>query len=108
MGAGAPAAPEPAHPRYPPTLYAYCRPLRAEPADAADAVQDTFIIAGGKLAALRDPDRLRPWLYAVARNECSRRLRSAGNAAPLDEASGVTDDTTDLGAGLEQAELREV
>jgi RNA polymerase sigma factor (sigma-70 family) len=106
--AGDPVGLEAAYDRYAPSLYAYCQSLLAEPADAADAVQDTFIIAGGKLAALRDPDRLRPWLYAVARNECRRRLRSAGNAAPLDEASGVTDDTTDLGAGLEQAELREV
>src|ERR1700722_13715443 len=105
--AGDPAGLEAAYDRYAPSLYAYCQSLLAERADAADAVQDTFIIAAGKLAALRDPDRLRPWLYAVARNECRRRLRSAGSA-PLDEAAGVTDDTTDLGAGLEQAELREV
>ena len=105
--AGDPAGLEAAYDRYAPSLYAYCQSLLAERADAADAVQDTFIIAAGKLAALRDPDRLRPWLYAVARNECRRRLRSAGSA-PLDEAAGVTDDATDLGAGLEQAELREV
>ena len=105
--AGDPAGLEAAYDRYAPSLYAYCQSLLAEPADAADAVQDTFIIAAGKLSALRDPDRLRPWLYAVARNECRRRLRSAGSA-PLDEAAGVTDETTDLGAGLEQAELREV
>src|SRR5580704_11230111 len=91
--AGDPAGLEAAYDRYAPSLYAYCQSLLAEPADAADAVQDTFIIAAGKLAALRDPDRLRP--------------RSAGSA-PLDEAAGVTDETTDLGAGLEQAELREV
>jgi RNA polymerase sigma factor (sigma-70 family) len=97
-----------AYDRYAPSLYAYCQSLLTEPADAADAVQDTFIIAAGKLSALRARDRLRPWLYAVARNECRRRLRSAGSAAPLDEAAAVTDDTTDLGADLEQAELREV
>jgi hypothetical protein len=44
----------------------------------------------------------------VARNECHRRLRSAGSAAPLDEAAGVTDGSNDLGSDLEQAELREV
>jgi RNA polymerase sigma factor (sigma-70 family) len=106
--AGDPAGLEAAYDRYAPSLYAYCQSLLTEPADAADAVQDTFIIAAGKLSALRDPDRLRPWLYAVARNECRRRLRSAGSAAPLHEADGVSDDTADLGAGLEQAELREV
>ena len=94
--------------RYAPSLYAYCQALLTEPADAADAVQDTFIIAAAKLSALRDQDRLRPWLYAVARNECHRRLRAAGRAAPLDEAAEVTDETNDLGSDLEQAELREV
>ena len=106
--AGDPAGLAAAYDRYAPSLYAYCQSLLSEPADAADAVQDTFIIAAAKLSALRDQDRLRPWLYAVARNECHRRLRSAGSAAPLDEAAGVTDGTNDLGSDLEQAELREV
>ena len=105
---GDPAGLATAYDRYAPGLYAYCQSLLPEPADAADAVQDTFIIAAAKLSALRDQDRLRPWLYAVARNECYRRLRAAGSAAPLDEAAGVTDETDDLGSDLEQAELHEV
>jgi len=95
-----------AYDRYAPALYAYCRSLLGEPADADDAVQDTFIIAAAKLGGLRDPDRLRPWLYAVARNECRRRLRSRALSAPLDEAAEVTDETVDLGADAERAELR--
>ena len=47
-----------------------------EPADAADAVQDTFVIAAAELGRLRDPDRLRPWLYAVAGTSAT------GNCAP--------------------------
>src|ERR1039457_1547673 len=42
-------------------LYAYCRSWLGEPADAADAVQDTFIIAAAKVSGLRDPERLRSW-----------------------------------------------
>ena len=95
-----------AYDRYAPALYAYCRSLLGEPADADDAVQDTFIIAAARLGGLRDPGRLRPWLYAVARNECRRRLRSRALSAPLDEAGEVTDDTVDLGADAERAELR--
>ena len=106
--AGDPAGLASAYDRYAPGLYAYCQSLLTEPADAADAVQDTFIIAAAKLSALRDQDRLRPWLYAVARNESHRRLRAAGSAAPLDEAAEVTDETNDLGSDLEHAELREV
>ena len=34
-----------AYDRYAAALHTYCRSLLAEPADAADAVQDTFVIA---------------------------------------------------------------
>jgi RNA polymerase sigma factor (sigma-70 family) len=104
--AGRPAGLAAAYDQYAPALHAYCRSLLAEPADAADAVQDTFIIASAKLGGLRDPDRLRPWLYAVARNECRRRLRARASSAPLDEAREMSDDSVDVGAGAERAELR--
>ncbi|HUY47532.1 MAG TPA: sigma-70 family RNA polymerase sigma factor [Streptosporangiaceae bacterium] len=106
--AGDPAGLGAAYDRYAAHLYSYCLSLLNESADAADAVQDTFIIAAAKLSALRDPDRLRPWLYAVARNECRRRVRAREAAAPLDEAAEVSDDTAELGTALEQAELREL
>src|SRR3984957_5994887 len=56
-------------------LYKYCLASLGEPAEAADAVQDTFVIAAARLADLREPNRLRAWLYAVARNECQRIAR---------------------------------
>src|SRR6266568_336985 len=68
--AGDPAGLGEAYDRYAVPLYAYCRSMLREPADAADAVQDTFVIAVSKLTRLRDPERLRAWLFAVARNEC--------------------------------------
>ena len=46
---------------------------------AAQAVQDTFIIAASRLQGLRDPERLSAWLYAVARNECLRQLVAGGS-----------------------------
>ena len=95
-----------AYDRYAPALYGYCRSLLGEPADAADVVQETFIIAAGRLGGLRDHGRLRPWLYAVARNECRRRIRARASSVPLDEAGEVTDDTVDLTAEAEKAELR--
>jgi len=95
-----------AYDRYAPALYGYCRSLLGEPADAADVVQETFIIAAGRLGGLRDHGRLRPWLYAVARNECHRRIRARASSVPLDEAGEVTDDTVDLTAEAEKAELR--
>jgi RNA polymerase sigma factor (sigma-70 family) len=85
-----------AYDRYAASLYGYCHSLLTEPAGAAAAVQDTFIVADGGLGGLRDPARLRPWLYAVARNECHRRLRTRASSAPLGgvgETVGVSPDT---------------
>ena len=97
--AGDPAGLAAAYDSYAAVLHGYCRSLLAEPADAADAVQDTFVIAAAKLGDLRDPDRLRPWLYAVARNECYRRLRGRARLASLEEAGEVTDTAADRAAG---------
>src|ERR1700759_1273983 len=59
--------------QYATSLYACCHAVLPGP-EAAGAVLDTFLIATVKLDGLRDPDRLGPWLHAVARNECLRRL----------------------------------
>src|ERR1035441_3809345 len=103
---GAPPGLGAAYDQYAGGLYAYCRSLLGEPADAADAVQDTFIIAAAKVSGLRDPERLRSWLYAVARNECHGRLRVSALATPLDEAAEMTDDVADLGDAGGQSEQR--
>jgi RNA polymerase sigma factor (sigma-70 family) len=92
--------------RYADPLYKYCQTLLGDPADAADAVQDVFVIAASRLDGLRDPDRLRAWLYAVARNEALRILRSKQQTAAPDEAPDVTDDRVDIGHDVEQADLR--
>ena len=102
--AGDPEGLAAAYDKYAADLYSYCRTLLREPADAADAVQDTFVIAAAKLAGLRDPGRLRPWLFAVARNECLHRLKSRRQATRLQDAPEIADDSADVGAGAERAE----
>jgi RNA polymerase sigma factor (sigma-70 family) len=107
--AGDPRGLAAAYDQYAAALYAYCCTLLHEPADAADAVQDTFVIASSRLAGLRDPERLRPWLYTVARNECLRRLRYRRTMAPLDEAADgpdLADETADVSGEAEHADLR--
>jgi RNA polymerase sigma factor (sigma-70 family) len=106
--AGDPAGLAAAYDSYAAVLYNYCRSLLAEPADAADAVQDTFVIAAAKLGGLRDPDRLRPWLYAVARNECHRRLRARARLASLDEAGDVSETSAVEPHGADAAALKEL
>src|ERR1700736_3688374 len=88
IAGGDPAGLASAYDTYAESLYGYCRWMLSEPDDAADAVQDTFVIAAARLGSLRDPRKLRPWLYAVARNECHRRLRATD--AALDEAGDLT------------------
>ena len=104
--AGDPTGLAEAYDRYAGPLYVFCQAMLREPADAADVVQDTFVIAAPRMSALRDPQRLRPWLYTVARNECLRRLRARSLQAPLEEAPEVTDEAADVAADMEKAELR--
>jgi RNA polymerase sigma factor (sigma-70 family) len=106
--AGDPAGLAAAYDDYAPALYGYCRTLLSEPADAADAVVDTYLVAVVKLDGLDDPDRLRPWLYAVARNECFRRLRAHGLSAPPATAVAVTSNDPDLALDPEREELRDL
>ena len=61
--------------RYADRLHDFCLGLLRDHHGAADAVQDTFCTAATRLAQLQDPEKLRPWLYAIARNEAMRRLR---------------------------------
>lgn len=42
---------------------------------AQDAVQAAWPIAWRKLGSLRDPERLRPWLMAIAANEVKQLMR---------------------------------
>jgi RNA polymerase sigma factor (sigma-70 family) len=106
--AGDPAGLAEAYDRYAMPLYSYCRSMLREPADAADAVQDTFLVATAKLRDLRDPAKLRPWLYAVARNECVRRLRTGTVHSALEEAGDVPSQAGEIGAATERAELQEL
>jgi RNA polymerase sigma factor (sigma-70 family) len=106
IAAGDPAGLAEAYDRYAAPLYRFCRRMLHEPADAADVVQDTFVIAVPRMSSLRDPQRLRPWLYTVARNECLRKLRISSLQAPLEEAPEVTDEAADVETDVEKAELR--
>jgi hypothetical protein len=52
---GDPAGLAAAYDRYAQGLHAYCRSMLTEPADAADAAQDTFIIASSKVWGCANP-----------------------------------------------------
>ena len=77
--------------RYADRLHDFCIGMLRDRDAAADCVQDTFCTAAVNLTNLREPDKLRPWLYSIARHEALRRLRErpthepAGTAAPADQ-----------------------
>src|ERR1017187_7303553 len=97
-----------AYDRYAVPLYAYCCSMLGEPADAADAVQDTFLIAAAKLRGLRDPGKLRPWLSAAARSKSLGRLRAAYAPAALEEEDGVPTESASLASQAERADLQKL
>jgi RNA polymerase sigma factor (sigma-70 family) len=62
--------------RYADRLYSFCIGMLADRDAAADCVQEVFCTAAAGLGQLHEPDKLRPWLYAIARNEALRCIRA--------------------------------
>ncbi len=81
-------------------LYTYAITQTRDRDAAADAVADTFLLARDRIGQLRDPDKLRPWLYAICRNECLRHHRQSSRVADLEAAGPMKDTTIDLDRGL--------
>ena len=62
--------------RYAPRLRDFCERQLGDRDEAADSVQDTFLLASQRLDQLDDPGRVRSWLYVIASREAMRRLRA--------------------------------
>ena len=67
--------------RYGDRLFDFAHSMLRQREDAEDAVADSFVLVAERLGQLRDPERLRPWLYAVVRSECLRRLKARKRVA---------------------------
>jgi RNA polymerase sigma factor (sigma-70 family) len=63
-------------------ILSFCRHMLASPEEAEDAVQHTFVAAYSDIRASDKPIRLKPWLYAIARNRCLSMLRARREHAP--------------------------
>src|SRR5262245_54972491 len=70
--------------RYADRLYDFCLGMVGD-RDAADCVQETFCSAAVDLPKLRDPEKLRPWLYSIARHQALRALRARKRETTSDE-----------------------
>src|SRR3954469_11260540 len=86
-------------------ILAFCRHMLGSPDEAEDAVQQTYISAYDAMLADAREIRLKPWLYAIARNRCLSILRARREQpAELDEVA-----TTGLSDEVQQrSDLREL
>lgn len=94
--------------RYADRLHDFCIGMLRDRDAAADCVQDTFVIAATKLTQLREPDRLRSWLYAIARSEALARIRARRREQPseeLPEMASAEPELATLAARCELADL---
>jgi len=83
--------------------------------DAEDVAQETLLNVFDKFSTLRDPDRVRAWVFRIARNACLMQRRRSMFAPPqevsLEELSPAFEAASDVEAvdlQLLDAELRAV
>lgn len=75
-------------------LYGYCMRLAGRPSDAEDLLQDTLVNGMRARDGLRDPSRIRPWLFTIATNAWRDQQRARGRqvrTVSLDMASADDD-----------------
>ena len=93
--------------KYADRLHDFCWSVLRDQHEAADALHDAFITAAERIDQLRDPARLRPWLYAICRTTCLQRARRRSRVVPTEDVGEMTpiafDDVT---GGAEGVELR--
>lgn len=70
--------------RYGQSLFDTAAAMTGNRDDAADMTQDVFVLAAERLGQLRDATRLKPWLFAILRNEVYRRSRRRAKTVVTD------------------------
>ena len=77
-------------------IYGYIWHMIGDAEAACDVAQDVLLRAYTSLAQLRDPGRFRPWLFAIAVNQCRNWLkRQRRQPLPLDRSPTKTAAETD-------------
>jgi RNA polymerase sigma-70 factor (ECF subfamily) len=76
--------------RHGPEIKAVAYLILRNASDAEEVTADTLLTAWHKISSLREPDRLRPWLFRIAtRIALRRRSRRLVQTLPLDEARDI-------------------
>lgn len=94
--------------RYADRLHDFCVGMLRDREAAADCVQDVFVTAATKLVQLREPDRLRSWLYAIARSEALARLRDRKREQLSEELPEMPSNDADMATLAARTELADL
>lgn len=93
--------------RYGAALHTFACSMVRSSERAADVIHDSLLIAVARIGQLRDPTRLRPWLYAIVRSQCLRALRGAQRETAFTDWHDIADDSAP-DADLYRREIREL
>jgi RNA polymerase sigma-70 factor (ECF subfamily) len=81
-------------------VYALCRRLLGDPADAADATQEVYLRVVRSVLAFRGESAFGTWLHRVTTNVCMTMLRRRGDVRARGQSAGLLDATfEDIASG---------
>jgi RNA polymerase sigma-70 factor (ECF subfamily) len=72
-------------------VYALCRRLLGDPADAADATQEVYLRVVRSVLGFRGEAAFGTWLHRVAVNVCMSALRRRGDVRARGQSAGTVD-----------------
>jgi RNA polymerase sigma factor (sigma-70 family) len=94
--------------RYADKLHDHCYRILRDRDEAADALHDAFLAGSRNLHQLRDPSRLRPWLYSICRHSSLRLLKARSRVDLTDAPDDMTAPEPELDRGVRAQELGEL
>ena len=90
------------------SIYRYAYRLSGSAPEAEDLTQDAFCKAQMQLHQLRDPERVKPWLFTILRNAYLHRIRNehSHRSISLDAVGDVPEPAGDPPPEIEVEELQ--
>jgi RNA polymerase sigma-70 factor (ECF subfamily) len=88
-------------------LYKFAWSLTRSPDDAADLTQQTFLIWAEKGHALRDPSKVKSWLFTSLYREFLRQNKRGQRVTAIDQEILETRQDPDLVSNVRRMEARE-
>ncbi len=80
--------------RYTPMMRAYAKRVLNATADVDDIVQESFIVAWGRLPELEDPGKVKSWLMRIVSHKTIDRLRATRPSVDIDSIERAAPDYT--------------